>query len=223
MTSSLERDTRRVCDLVTQCRSVPGRMIIGIAGPPASGKSTLAEAVVEQLNAGATGSPQAALLPMDGYHLDNPVLRARGLLQRKGAPETFNVRAFCEEVRRLRDTTEERIFPRFDRTLDIAIANALPISPETPIVIVEGNYLLLNEAPWNSLTGTFTATVFVSPPLATLRTRLITRWRDHGLDDAAATKRAQENDLPNAERVLTNSREADLMLTQADDDMRDAS
>jgi pantothenate kinase len=213
--SSLEHDVERVCDLVNQSKSSTGRTIIGVAGPPASGKSTLAEAVVDTLNeAGNIGVPRAVLLPMDGYHLDNGILESRGLLQRKGAPETFDALGFCDAVRALTDMTREAFFPKFDREMDLAIANAIVVRPGTPVVVVEGNYLLLASDPWASLQDVFAATVFVSPTLNDLRDRLIKRWLDHGLDQAASIHRAENNDLPNAELVLEESAEADLSLTQ---------
>lgn len=191
------------------------RTIIGIAGPPASGKSTLAESVVQSLNKeSASPAPTAALLPMDGYHLDNRLLESRGLLARKGAPETFNAIGFCEAVKWLASATRESFHPKFDRQMDLAIANAIAIHPETPIVVVEGNYLLLSSDPWSSLQGIFAATVFVSPTLDDLQDRLQQRWIKHGLDPEAALLKARGNDLPNAELVLRDSRTADLQLNQ---------
>lgn len=98
--------------------------------------------------------------------------------------------------------------------MDLAIANAIAIHPETPIVVVEGNYLLLEAAPWSSLKEVFAATVFVSPTLDELRDRLKQRWIKHGLDPDSAIHRVEGNDLPNAELVIGHSREADLMLNQ---------
>lgn len=213
--STLEQDVELVCNLVKSERISGSRTIIGIAGPPASGKSTLAEAVVQSLNnAEPSVFPQAALLPMDGYHLDNRILESRGLLARKGAPETFDANGFCDAVRRLSLATRESFHPKFDRQMDLSIANAISIQPETPVVVVEGNYLLLESDPWSSLSEVFAATVFVSPPLEDLKDRLQQRWINHGLDPAAAMQRAVGNDLPNAELVLRESREADRCLNQ---------
>ena len=213
--STLEQDVELVCNLVKSERISGSRTIIGIAGPPASGKSTLAEAVVQSLNNSEPSVfPQAALLPMDGYHLDNRILESRGLLARKGAPETFDANGFCDAVRRLSLATRESFHPKFDRQMDLSIANAISIQPETPVVVVEGNYLLLESDPWSSLSEVFAATVFVSPPLEDLKDRLQQRWINHGLDPAAAMQRAVGNDLPNAELVLRESREADRCLNQ---------
>jgi len=215
--SNLDVDVQTVCAMV-RARMVPqGRTIIAIAGPPASGKSTLAEAVVRELvsnveQAEPRDVPLAVLLPMDGYHLDNRLLEAKGRLDRKGAPDTFDAVGFCAGVRRLAEPSYEAFFPMFDRNLDMSIAQAIAVHPDTPVVVVEGNYLLLNSEPWASLSDVYAATIFISPPLTTLRARLIQRWTDYGLEPEAAIERAQSNDLPNAEYVLKNSREADLVF-----------
>ncbi|MDJ0832774.1 MAG: uridine kinase [Gammaproteobacteria bacterium] len=214
-TNTLEQDVNLVCALIETRAQAGIRSIIGIAGPPASGKSTLAEAVVQQLNQESDSPvPRATLLPMDGYHLDNRILEARGLLPRKGAPETFDAYGFCAAVKLLAVTRREIYLPEFDRQLDLAIANSIVIHPETPVIVVEGNYLLLKTEPWSSLLDVFMATVFVSPSIESLRERLQQRWIDHGHDPQAAMLRATENDLVNAELILRDSGKADLTLTQ---------
>ena len=213
----IQKDTQRVCDLISSCRKVGGRTIVAIAGPPASGKSTLAEAVVHALNARhSTSAPVAALIPMDGYHLDNRVLEARGLLSRKGAPETFDAHGFCSAIKAIQTAENELFYPVFDRSMDLAIANAIPVHPDTPVVVTEGNYLLMDQDPWRSLADVFSATVFVSPTMDELKNRLQNRWLEHGFDPATALDRASRNDLPNAELVLRSSRNADLTLRQND-------
>lgn len=213
----IQEDAERVCDLISSRRQVGGRTIVAIAGPPASGKSTLAEAVVHALNAQQdTSVPHAALFPMDGYHLDNRVLEARGLLSRKGAPETFDAHGFCSAIKTIQTAEYETFHPVFDRNLDLAIANAIPIHPNTPVVVAEGNYLLMEQDPWTSLADVFSATVFVCPTLEELKIRLRNRWLQHGFDPKTALERASRNDLPNAELVLRSSRKADLTLSQND-------
>lgn len=215
MDTTLERDVEQVCNLVASKFNGNSRTILGIAGPPGSGKSTLAESVVRALNTRHADAPRyAALLPMDGYHLDNRILEDRGLLPRKGAPETFDAWGFCRAVQGLTGQEQEGFFPTFDRNLDLAIANAVAIAPSVPVVVVEGNYLLLNSDPWQSMQSAFSATVFLCPPMTILRERLIQRWIDHGLDPAAALARATQNDLPNAQTVIDQSNRADLHLQQ---------
>lgn len=211
----IEEDTKRVCDLIKTRMQKGTRTIVAIAGPPASGKSTVAEAIVQSLNAeNPSQIPHAALLPMDGYHLDNRLLEARGLLSRKGAPESFDATGFCKAVQDLVSAEHESYHPKFDRQMDLAIANAIPIHPETPVIIVEGNYLLLNQDPWASLQELFAATVFVSPAKDDLVKRLQQRWIKHGFDHESAMARTTRNDLPNAELILKKSRKADLFLNQ---------
>lgn len=210
---SFQSQVEQICELVKQRAVDNRRTVIAIAGPPASGKSTLSEAVVEKLcTASDKAYPLASLLPMDGYHLDNPVLQSRGLLQRKGAPETFDAYGFCDAVKRLSSTDHELFYPRFDRKLDMAIANSIVVHPKTPVVVVEGNYLLLKTSPWSSLAEHFVATIFLNPGLEELQQRLIQRWLDQGLDFEAATSRANGNDIPNARLVLNESRLADINL-----------
>lgn len=213
--SSLEHDVGLVCELVTDRMRSGARTVIGIAGPPASGKSTLAEIAVQELNRTNESSvPMAALLPMDGYHLDNRLLESKGLLARKGAPETFDAHGFCEAVKQLSTTEWETFHPKFDRQMDLAIANSIAIHPDTPVVVVEGNYLLLRSEPWSSLREEFAATVFVCPSMEDLLDRLQQRWIRHGLDPESAMLKATRNDLPNAELVIRESRQADLRLSQ---------
>jgi len=181
------------------------RRLIAIAGPPASGKSTLAADLVAQLG------PTAVLVPMDGFHLDNRILDARGLRARKGAPETFDAAGFVHMIGRLA-TEDEIAIPVFDRTRDIAIAGAQIVGPDTDTAIVEGNYLLLNASPWDMLHPLWDLSVFLNVPESELTTRLIRRWLDHGLSARDAETRARANDLPNAVLIIENSVTADISL-----------
>lgn len=213
MSKDLEQKTSAVCDLIHAHKGRGGRILVAIAGAPASGKSTLADCVVERLNQNAEGGkPQAALLPMDGYHLDNRILRAHGLFERKGAPETFDASGFCAAVKGLAEGGDLTFFPSFDRSLDIAVAGSIEIPHSVPIVVVEGNYLLLKSEPWCGIRSVFSASVFVNPGLDILTERLNARWLKYGLDPEAAARRAETNDLVNARLVLGNSNKADLEL-----------
>lgn len=189
-------------------KSDGARMIIAIAGPPAAGKSTLAALLVERLN--AEEPARAALVPMDGFHLDNATLDERGLRHRKGAPATFDAAGFVALVRRLATATEDVTYPEFDRARDAAISDAATVSAATKIIVLEGNYLLLAETPWSDLHALYDLTVLVKPDLQTLEQRLLARWSHYGLDAEQAHAKALGNDIPNAHYVLDHSVSPDL-------------
>lgn len=180
------------------------RRLIAIAGPPASGKSTLADAVAENL-------PDACVVPMDGYHLDNRILAERGLLHRKGAPETFDVEGFRNLLKRLK-TDREVIYPLFDRELDRAIAGAGCIDEDIETIVVEGNYLLLGVPGWRALHPFWDFTSYLSVPQDVLRDRLMQRWHRHGYSVQEATRKTETNDLPNARLTAQHMLEPDLLL-----------
>lgn len=188
-----------------------GRLVVAIAGPPGGGKSTVAEALVERLEAADPG--RSAVLPMDGYHYDDAVLHARGLHHRKGAPDTFDVGGLRHMLDRLRrDDEAEVAVPVFDRAIEIARAGARIIPRSVRTVVVEGNYLLLGQAPWSALRPAFDLTVLVRVPEAELRRRLTARWEGYGLAPAAVTAKLEDNDLPNGRFVMANSVAPDLEL-----------
>lgn len=185
----------------------PGtRLMVALAGPPGAGKSTLAGRLAGRLG------PLAAVVPMDGYHLDNALLDARGLRARKGAPMTFDVAGLARDLMRLKACEPEVLVPVFDRAADLARAAARAVPGDVPVLLVEGNYLLLDRSPWDRLAGLFDLTVMLDVPGAELERRLVQRWLDHGLDPAAARARAHGNDLPNARTVREHSRLADVVL-----------
>ena len=184
------------------------RSLIAIAGPPASGKSTLASLLVDALNEQNVG---AVLVPMDGFHLDNAILRTRGLLPRKGAPETFDGQGFVHAIRRLLDESEV-ILPTFDRDRDISIAGAIAIGREHRIAVVEGNYLCFDEPPWQTLGTLWDFSCYLAVPESVLLERLVGRWLGHGLSPQDSEARARQNDLANAERIAASVTKVDLTL-----------
>ncbi len=185
------------------------RFLVGLAGPPAAGKSTLAEVLRDGLIArGET----AEILPMDGFHMDNGILAARGLLQRKGVPESFDGRGFIDIVTALKRGDGEVLVPVFDRSRELAVNAARAIPHETRFILAEGNYLLFKDAPWDRLAGVFDFTIFVGPPYQVLEERLRQRWMGYALPEDQIHWKLYGNDLPNGKRILENSRPADLTI-----------
>lgn len=192
-------------------RGAEGRILVALVGPPGAGKSTCAEQMVEHLN--ASGRLIAAVFPMDGYHLDDVILNARGLRSRKGSPETFDVAGLQHMLGRLYLNEEHEIaVPVFDRSLEISRAGARLISREIKILIVEGNYLLLDSLPWSSLAQYFDLTVSIRVSEDELRRRLMERWESIGVATSEVQAKVEVNDLPNGRMVIARSVPADFVL-----------
>lgn len=187
--------------LADDLRGIRTRKLIGIAGPPGAGKSTLAEGLQARI-------PHSAILPMDGFHYDDAVLTARGHRDRKGAPHTFDVAGMRSLLHRIRHEKGGIAVPVFDRSLEISRAAARIIGPEVNVVLVEGNYLLLDDPEWATLRPLLDMTVMLDVPLALLEQRLRARWDT--LPDGAA--KVEGNDLPNARLVIERSVAADVSL-----------
>ncbi|AVA20209.1 nucleoside triphosphate hydrolase [Rhizobium sp. LEGMi198b] len=185
------------------------RFLVAIAGPPGAGKSTLADNVAKALKA---KGESAEVLPMDGFHMDNAVLIEKGLLKRKGVPESFDVRAFLDIVKAVRAADQEVLVPVFDRSREIAIASARIVSPDHRFIVIEGNYLLFSQGKWAELEGMFDYSIMLAPPIEVLEQRLWERWRGYDLDDEAAGAKVYGNDLPNGRLILENRRPADFTI-----------
>ncbi|MBB5575094.1 MULTISPECIES: nucleoside triphosphate hydrolase [Rhizobium] len=185
------------------------RFLVAIAGPPGAGKSTLADNVAKALIA---KGESAEVLPMDGFHMDNAVLIEKGLLKRKGVPESFDVRAFLDIVKAVRAADQEVLVPVFDRSREIAIASARIVSPDHRFIVIEGNYLLFNQGKWAELEGMFDYSIMLAPPMEVLEERLWERWRGYNLDEEAAGAKVYGNDLPNGRLILENRRPADFTI-----------
>ncbi|MDV6319679.1 nucleoside/nucleotide kinase family protein [Chromohalobacter sp. HP20-39] len=190
------------------------RFIVALAGPPAAGKSFLSEWLCRELNHRQPGI--ASIVPMDGYHFDNAVLEPQGLVPVKGAPETFDIDGFQQDLTRIRRADLPVAVPVFDRPLDLARAGGRLIGLEHRLIIVEGNYLLLDRSPWRELHPLFDMTLFLEVPDDVLEARLIQRWGEMGMDPDGALDRARNKDMLNARLIKTASVAADLYWAASD-------
>lgn len=186
-----------------------GRRILGIAGPPGSGKSTLADAVA------AKYPEQSVVVPMDGFHFANIELARLGRAARKGAPDTFDSAGFVALLRRLRAPAIGEIVyaPLFLRDIEEAIASAVPVAPEVPLVIVEGNYLLMRDGFWGEVRPLLDEAWFVEVDPTLRRRRLVDRHIRFGRSPADAEAWVLSTDDPNALVIEAGKSAADLVVT----------
>ncbi|GAA3092776.1 pantothenate kinase [Kribbella aluminosa] len=200
----------QVAALAERARQVAAgsrRTLIGLAGPPGAGKSTVAEALVRELGT------DAVLVPMDGFHLSNAVLDSLGRRDRKGAPDTFDAAGYVALLRRLRSPDEDVVYaPTFFRDIEEPVGSSIPISPDTPIVVTEGNYLLLDTHPWRQVRDLLDATWYLQLDDAARLERLIARHIAYDKTPAAARAWAEGSDQRNADAVAASAHNADLVL-----------
>ena len=192
------------------------RYVLGIAGPPAAGKSALATALRDELNR-RTGRRIAELAPMDGFHLSDAELGRLGALHRKGEPDTFDAAGFA----RLLDSAgcdgdSDVPWPTFDRSIEETVPGGVSITPEVRIVITEGNYLLLDSGDWAAVRPLLDDAWFLDADLALLKDRLLARHRDGGKTHDDARRKTIESDLPNALLVRRTKPLARLVLRLVD-------
>jgi pantothenate kinase len=186
----------------------PGRTILGITGAPAAGKSTLARRLRDELAAAA------AYVPLDGFHLAHQLLTETGAVRRKGAPDTFDAAGYVALLRRLRDPGEGVVYaPRFDRDIEDSIANAIPVPPGVPLVITEGNYLLLRSGPWADVSALLDEVWYIDIAEETRLRRLISRHMEFGRDAAEARERATGSDQRNAVLIEASREHASLVVS----------
>jgi pantothenate kinase len=195
---------------------VPGeRRLLGITGAPGAGKSTLAEYLVTALG------DRCRLVPMDGFHLAQVELRRLGRAHRKGAPDTFDAEGYAALLRRLRSREDDVVYaPAFDRGLEEPIAGALPIPREVPLVITEGNYLLVDEAPWAGVGPLLDVVWYLEVDERVRLERLVVRHVTFGKDPDEARLWAEGSDQRNAEVIAATRGRADDVIRVCDEVVR---
>lgn len=190
------------------------RRLLGLAGAPGAGKSTLAERVVVQVR-DALGADAAVLVPMDGFHLAQSELERLGRADRKGAPDTFDAAGFVALLRRVRAADHVVWAPRFERTLEEPVAGAIAVEPGTPLVVVEGNYLLLGTGPWADVARVLDETWFLQTDEAERVERLVRRHVRFGKTPDAARAWVLGPDQRNADLVAATRDRADVVVRVA--------
>lgn len=186
----------------------PGPTLLGITGAPGAGKSSLAEAVVAAVEG-------AVLVGMDGFHLAHRVLEERGLVAVKGAPQTFDAAGYVALLRRIRAGDGTVWAPEFRRDLEDAVAGAVEVTAQHRLVVTEGNYLLLDTAPWDEVRGLLDACWYVDLADPDRRTRLQARHERYGRTPEEARERTFGSDERNAALVAATRDRADLLVVES--------
>jgi len=206
--------TPSFADLVDRARGLATggrRAVLGIAGAPGAGKTTLAEELVK-----AIGTPWAAHVPMDGFHLADAELDRLGLRDRKGAPETFDALGYAALLRRLREDEDDVIYaPGFERMLEQPIAGAVPVFRDTRLVVSEGNYLLVDDPRWTKVRPSMNEVWYVDLDGEERLRRLVERHVRFGKDPQAAVAWANGSDERNAAVIMATRDRADLIVPAA--------
>ncbi|MCY0941013.1 nucleoside/nucleotide kinase family protein [Streptomyces sp. H34-S5] len=185
-----------------------GRSILGIAGPPGAGKSTVAAKLAEAL-----GPDGAVVVPMDGFHLAGAELVRLGRVDRKGAPDTFDAAGYTALLRRLREPGGRPVYaPAFDRSLDEPIAASIAVPAHVPLVITEGNYLLHDAGEWARVRPLLDEAWYLAPDGGLRIGRLVDRHVRHGKDPAHARAWVVRSDEANARLIAPGRGRADLVL-----------
>jgi pantothenate kinase len=183
----------------------PGRAVLGVAGAPASGKSTLTEQLALELAADHPGA--VAVVGMDAFHIGHRVLERHGLTAVKGAPHTFDARGYVALLARVRASSETVYAPEFHREIEDSLAHVVEVGPEVGLVITEGNYLLLAEPPWDEVRALLDEAWFVHLADDERRRRMVLRHERHGHSPEDARARTFGSDEANAVLVDRSGRD----------------
>lgn len=204
--SSIESLVERARGLAAEARG--GRVLLGIVGAPGAGKSTLASVLAARL-----GPADAVVVPMDGFHLAHAELTRLGRVERKGAPDTFDAHGFVAVLQRLVGRDDEVVYvPEFRRSIEDAVAGAIPVPRDVSIVVVEGNYLLLDAPPWDEVRELLTEAWYLDVDEGTRLERLVARHIAFGRTPDAARAHALGSDQRNAELVAASAHRAHLRV-----------
>lgn len=188
-----------------------GRLAVGIAGGPGVGKSTLAAELVTRLNANQPGL--AALVPMDGFHMRHAKLETLGLVRDKGAPHTFEGAQFVAFVAALKAARVGMGVPGYSRKIEDVVDDAITVGGDVRVLIIEGNYLLLPDAPWTGVKPLLDLAVYMEVPRDMVRARLLKRHGEEGLFTEARNREHVERvDLANFDKVAQSRPQADLVI-----------
>ena len=191
-----------------------GRRLIGVAGTPGAGKTTLAAALVRALNRDSPVGPSWAVhVPMDGFHLADVELGRLGRLGRKGAPDTFDADGYAALLERIRVADETVYAPAFDRDVEQPVAGAIPVLPESRLVVTEGNYLLLDEPGWRRARAALDEVWFCELDDDERRRRLVDRHVRFGKTLPEAQAWVADVDEPNAVAISATRPAADAVVT----------
>jgi pantothenate kinase len=200
-------------DAVRPLLAAPGRILVGLTGPPAAGKSTLATALAAALT--NDFGAKAVAVPMDGFHLANAELARLGFENRKGAPETFDAAGYVNLLQRLREDRTSIVYaPTFNRTINESIGSAIPVGPEVRVVVTEGNYLLLDTPPWHEIRPLLDLALYLDAPQSTRHSALVRRQLARGLSRPAAQAWAGGSDAANARLIESTRDRADRILAR---------
>lgn len=186
-----------------------GRRVLGIAAPPGAGKSTLAQSLANALG------DLAQVVPMDGFHLANATLQKLGLLGRKGAADTFDAAGYVHLLQRLRQQKlGETIYaPTYLRGIEEGIAGSIAIQADTPLIITEGNYLLLQDGPWAPVRGLLDEAWYIDIDDHLRESRLLARHVQFGKSHDQALVWITTTDAPNALKIAKTATQAHWRIT----------